>query len=376
MCFLALCLPLLSQAQTVKQVSVSADEPFTDHLTLQQDSKDTDLMVKFQFDEANNTLTVSLVSYRSLFVFQDDTRYRQVVRHKRLRPERFPYVVTAADHQQFRLSKPLRKTISHPRRKHIFRQWLTTEGLLPRPAEFQMVNDFIEQQFDIKNHQSVVTVTLRDVFLMERDTKHTNKWQLLCGRDFNTRYQVAIRRNPCFGLEADLQTASQSLTDLQKSYKSFRAKYGGGKVTSQEAMTLFQKTQNTLLQQFPRRTVTSACPDLQGSWDSYNLLLDSISMMQCKLELPPVLTPEEEAVGGGTIDATNICSRARQIDELVGRWLLTTDEIERRDIKAQCAKILKDTNALIRIRGMQTEEQRRAVKVFREAERYYYKTIH
>ena len=39
-------------AETVKDITVSGKEPFTDHLSLASDSKDMDVMVKFVFDEA------------------------------------------------------------------------------------------------------------------------------------------------------------------------------------------------------------------------------------------------------------------------------------------------------------------------------------
>jgi len=68
----AFLLPL--QATTVKSISVSADAPFTDHVSMRNDATDMDLMVKFVFDEAHEQLTVSLISYRSLFVFRDDFR--------------------------------------------------------------------------------------------------------------------------------------------------------------------------------------------------------------------------------------------------------------------------------------------------------------
>ena len=57
------------RAQTVKVISVSNDASFTDHISLAEDSRDMDIMVKFVFDEQHNRLTVSVLSYRSLFVF-------------------------------------------------------------------------------------------------------------------------------------------------------------------------------------------------------------------------------------------------------------------------------------------------------------------
>ena len=366
-----------ASAQTSKPVHIAADETYTDHLTLGADSRDTDLMLKLRFDEQDNSLTVSLISYRRLFVFQDDTRYSQVVRHKRLRPDHFPYVVNAADNQRFKLSKQLRKSISHPHRKHIFRRWLTYEGLIPQPAEFSMVNDFIEQKFDVKNKLTNVAVTLHDVFLLEPDARKSNIFYLLCGKDFNIRYDITIHRNPCFGLDTEIQTAQTSLDELQKNYKTISSKYASRKVASQDALKLFGKMQATILQQFPPHTDAYPCPDLQERWNHYNLLRDSLAQMTCTVEVPDTASGDftVAALAAGGIDHVNISSRARQIDDLVARYLISNDETERRDVKLQCQQIIKETNAIIKAKPAHSAEQQRAVKLFRDAQRYYETTI-
>ena len=108
------------QAQNIRKIQIAQDASYTDHVSLKKDSKDMDLMVKFVFDEPNNVLTVSLVSYRNLFVFQNDVRYKQVVKHKKLRPDRFPYVVEADAEAKYKLTKELRKQIVGSKKKHVF----------------------------------------------------------------------------------------------------------------------------------------------------------------------------------------------------------------------------------------------------------------
>ena len=67
---LAGCLWMLAtQAQIVKTITVAQGKSYTDHISLKPDSKDMDLMVKFVFSEDANTLTVTLISYRSLCGF-------------------------------------------------------------------------------------------------------------------------------------------------------------------------------------------------------------------------------------------------------------------------------------------------------------------
>ena len=58
------------QAQSVKQVEVSAETPYVDHISLLPGSSDMDLLVKIAFDEPNNSLTVSLISYRNCSFFK------------------------------------------------------------------------------------------------------------------------------------------------------------------------------------------------------------------------------------------------------------------------------------------------------------------
>ena len=76
----------IAVGQTVRTIAVSNDKSYTDHVSLAQDSRDMDVMIKFVFDEPNNVLTVSLLSYRRLFVFRESSRYNNVVRCGRIRP--------------------------------------------------------------------------------------------------------------------------------------------------------------------------------------------------------------------------------------------------------------------------------------------------
>ena len=55
-------------AQTVKHIAVSQEESYTDHISLEGDVTDKDIMVKFVFDEAANQLTVSLMLLSSMVI--------------------------------------------------------------------------------------------------------------------------------------------------------------------------------------------------------------------------------------------------------------------------------------------------------------------
>ena len=74
-------------AQTVRTISVGQGASYTDHLSLKEDVKDMDLMVKFVFNEEANNLTVTLISYRTLFVFWDNVHFKPLIKGRKLRPD-------------------------------------------------------------------------------------------------------------------------------------------------------------------------------------------------------------------------------------------------------------------------------------------------
>ena len=108
---------LTSRSQTVKYITVSQEQPYTDHISLEGDATDKDIMVKFVFDEAANQLTVSLISHRMIFVFREDIRFKPLVKGRKIRPEQLPYVVTYDPKDQYRISKLFKATVPKPCKK-------------------------------------------------------------------------------------------------------------------------------------------------------------------------------------------------------------------------------------------------------------------
>ncbi len=391
-------LSVVAQARIVKNITVSAQEAFTDHLSLKNDTKDMDLMVKFVFDESNESLTVMLISYRNLFVFQDDTRYKQVVSwwSRKLKVDKFPYVVTADEGQQFRLTSEMKRSIPKPRRKHVFNRWVYYDGLIPQPTAFKMVNDVIEQKFDIKNKRDNVTVTLRDVFLMEQDAKKPNRFWLVYGKDLDTKYQITLQRDPCFTKAEEIKGARESLANLQKIYVRFHSLYKDGTVHSQEALDAFNTRKKAIMQQFPPQFLESRCEDLQNVWDKYNACLDSISAMKCKvkpIEIPapkPQPMPQDASAGNAgnaasqlppqaapprtNTSVSSLLMKARQIDSYVAQWLLSKDKSERSSLEQLCRNLVSEGNKVISNSPASSTDMQRAIRLFRSAERYFKNT--
>ena len=361
----------LASAQTVKTIAVSNDKSYTDHISLGQDSRDMDVMIKFIFDESKNTLTVSLISYRRLFVFREAARYSSVVRCSRLHPDKLPYVVDSEAGTHYKLSKQFKKSIPAPRCKYIFSRWIEyDDGLQPTPLAYKMVNDYIEQSFDILDKRNAVSVTLRDLFLMDPMKKKATSYLLSAGRDLNLKYQIAIVRNPCFGLEQDIQVTQASLNEVRKAYQGLKSTFSGGTVTTQESLKTFQDTRAGLLAQYVVKDADVPCPDLRDALQQYNAYVDSIGKVKCVL-----VSPEESAWDDGKpLDTKLIYTQARQLDKAVARWLVSKDELERQDLVSQGEDIIKDVSAMIRQHRITTAEEQKAVQAYNQAEQYFKKT--
>lgn len=355
-------------AQTVKNITVSQEESYTDHISLEGDVTDKDIMVKFVFDEAANQLTVNLISHRMIFVFREDVRFKPLIKGRRIRPDMLPYVVTYDPSEQYRISKLFKATVPKPRKQYVFHRWIDYEGLQPAPQEYAMVNDYISQTFDILKKRNSVIVRIRDVMLMNDVSKHLNKrrFEIPFGRDLYTEYHVDILRNPCFGMDEDIASAKAALEGVSKSYRNLNKRFGNGTVDSQESLTAFENLKEQLVEQYPHKDIQSPCSDLQQIWDTYNTYTDSISRINCK-----VVSSGASRIGDDGINARLLLTKARQIDAAVARYLLSTDPIERRDIIFQTETTIKTVHQAVSSQGVYTAEQRQALSVFREAERYF-----
>lgn len=357
-------------AQSVKTVTVSDGKSYTDHIALAEDSRDTDVMVKFIFDEKNNSLTVSVLSYRRLFVFREAARYSQIIRCRRLLPEHLPYVAFFVKSDHYSLSKALKKSIPAPRSEYVFRRWLEYDGLQPVPTDYKMVNDYIEQEFNIQGKRTSVTVTLRDIYLLDSDEKNANHYILSLGRDLNRKYQVNIVRNPCLGMQDEIASATQSADAVKKAFETLRQTCPRGEVSTEEAFKSFQDMQKTLLFLYSAKDEQVDCPDLAKVIHRYNTYVDSLGRLSCKLAKP------EDAAWTDTLplDTKLLYTQTRQLDNAVARWLVSKDELEKRDLIAQCQDIITDVTAMIRQHKVTTPEEIKAVQAYTQAERFFRKT--
>ena len=377
---------VVSHAQTTREITISQDEPYIDHLSLKNDVKDMDLMVKFIFDEKNNQLQVNLISYRSLFVFWDDVRYKNVVRWGNIVTDRLPYVAEKPAGDRFRLSTDYRAMLPKPRRTYIFRRWIEYNGLQPVPAPLNLVNEYIQQTFDIQGKRDHVVVRLKDILLMDpvKKTVEGTKWQISYGRDLKAEYQITIRRNPCFGQEKEVDIARQTYETVRKTYCPFRKQYGKGTVASEAEYKGFLKMKTTLLEQFHPYTDSVACSEIQAWNDAYNLTVDSIAKTNVRVVIAETA---DGARGGngrggegsveGSANSTAmkaVLMGARQLDAAVSRWLVSKDRIERKNLVSQCENIIKTTDNVIKNSRNPVGEGNNALRLYQRAKQYYKRT--
>lgn len=359
-------------AQTVRTISVGQGASYTDHLSLKEDVKDMDLMVKFVFNEEANNLTVTLISYRTLFVFWDNVHFKPLIKGRKLRPDQLPYVVEYNPKDKFKVSKLFKASIPKPTKEFFFNRWIDYEGLQPAPQDYKMVNDFISQTFDIQNKRDLVTIRLRDVFLMDKiEKKKYNLYNIPLGRDLNLEYKITIMRNPCFGLDDELASAKKALEGITTNYSTLSKRFGNRLVPTQETKTLLDGLKATIQDQFPPKSVDSPCKDIQETWNKYNLYVDSIAALKCEIE------SVESTVAASSFSPDGLkilMAKSRQIDIIVSRWLMSKDPIECRDLISQGRRIIDEVNAMIGKRTGNTAEQQKAVATFRAAERYFNST--
>ncbi len=369
----AISLSVVLPAQTVKEIVVGQGKPYTDHLALKEDARDMDVMIKFVYNEETNTLTVNLISYRSLFVFWDKVCYKPAITTRRkLKPEMLPYVVDYDPKDRFKISKIFKWSIPQPRKHMVFSRWITSEGMQPAPQEYKMVNDYVSQTFNIQAQRKQVSATLRDIFLMEHTDE--NEYEIFFGRDLYTQYLITILRDPCYGQQENIDAAINSRDAIAKSYRTFKRSYRKGTVSNQEGLKTFKELKTLLLGQYPPQASASECPEVQQTWDSYNQYVDSIKQINVV-----VASQSGGKAGSGVAAAPAVMSRelmamARQIDQNVARWLNSKDPIERRDLIKRCNGLVEDGTKMINTQGAYTDDQKRAVYVFKAAVRYFNKT--
>lgn len=366
-CILSYFLNCSVSAQTIKRITLSADEEYIEHIALANDSKDMDVMIKFAFDEMANKISVVLMSYRPLFVFQEDTYYKQVVKRRKLRPERLSYVVSEPSFK-IPLTKVIRRQIPSPKKKFVFKRWISYEGLQPVLKENKLVNDFIEQDFDILQKRNELKVSFHQLFVMDSEVVGHLKQKYLLSyfRDLNIEYHISLKRNPCLGMETEIEQATASLRSVQEAHDTFLNSFMLKDIESEEQYAQFVGLKNILIKQFPINKTETKCPEIQSLWEKYNKYVDAIGKVEC------VWSKSSPKQG---VNVEMLLKDARQIDFLVSTWISSVDKVEKRDLHIQCLKLVENAYDHVDTYGIVNEAQQHAWNVFLKAEQYFQTTI-
>lgn len=226
---------------------------------------------------------------------------------------------------------------------------------------------YIEQKFDITDKGDKVTVELHDVLMMElaSDGKK-KKYELFFQTDLDRKYEIIIRRDPCFGKEEATALASKRKEDITASYNVLRQHYQKLSMTeTKENAKVFNEMRILLLEQYLPLQETYECPDIQIEIEQYNAYVDSIRGLQYNY----VEEKKKERKEG--LSANYVLTIARKIDNNVSRWLLTSDKAEKNDLDESCRKMIAGLNAQIRKTSVQDKNLRDAIAIFRKAEQFY-----
>lgn len=364
-------LPLLANAEKVREITISADKPYTDNFTLAHEAGDMDVMIKFSFDEQNNQVTVSMTSYRGLFVFQQNALYKKVVRFSKLRMNKLSYLIEG-DKVSYKLPNKFKKQLGKDYKNFVFQRWLNYTGLLPEPVDYMMVNDVLEQKFGVVgDKRKSVTVTIGDVMIMEPKVNICKKtyYNFLQFARVDTKYIITIQRDPCFGMEEKISIATQQKTALEQALEGLKTTFPDRTIKTKEIYDLYTKTKEMLVQQYPKRDTVSDCPDLQALNDSFNVIVDSVHAYKCVLSVSNDSAREMP-------NPAYLLAAAYQIDMKVSRWLLTTDPLERIDIIKYCNDKIADANLYVKRVGVRSKDMRDAYAVLQKAISYYQSTCH
>ena len=156
-------------------------------------------------------------------------------------------------------------------------------------------------------------------------------------------------------------------------YHTLTGKFGIDAVTdSEETVNLFQENKQLLLQQFPVLENKSRCEQIQEQVTAYQNYRDSIQALTCTYLPPeaPEAAPRHELILL-EVSPEQILSMARQIDNCVGRWMLTDDQAEKQDLENYCIQTISRLNEMIQEADTVSPEQEAAIVIFRRAEKHF-----
>lgn len=348
-------------------ITVSEETPYTETISTKEGAKDMDMLLKIEYSENDNTLNVSITSQHHLFGFKNNSLYRNVIRNKKISLVRLPYKVVSEPEMTYRLSKNIRNNISGCNDKHTFKAWISTTGLHPQMSDYEMVTETLTQKFDIVG-DTTITVTLGDIMMMERSVSKKNRYDLTFYTNLNKSYVVNIKRNPCLGKEAELDSTQTLLDEIKENYTSLASKYPNVENLTQETLLALEEVRMKLETKYEKKETTNECPAIASMLENYNTYVDSIA------KLADVKAEFAHKRPRLSMPADQLLAVARMVDTNVALWLVSNDVVEKADLVKRNRKLIDDINKKISNKMRMDTEQTKAYAVFKKAERYFNET--
>jgi hypothetical protein len=348
-------------------ITVSEETPYTETISTKEGAKDMDMLLKIEYSENDNTLNVSITSQHHLFGFKNNSLYKNVIRNKKISLVRLPYKVVSEPEMTYRLSKNIRNNISGCNDKHTFKAWISTTGLHPQMSDYEMVTETLTQKFDIVG-DTTITVTLGDIMMMERSVSKKNRYDLTFYTNLNKSYVVNIKRNPCLGKEAELDSTQTLLDEIKENYTSLASKYPNVENLTQETLLALEEVRVKLETKYEKKETTNECPTIASMLENYNTYVDSIA------KLADVKAEFAHKRPRLSMPADQLLAVARMVDANVASWLVSNDVVEKADLVKRNRKLIDDINKKISNKMRMDTEQIKAYAVFKKAERYFNET--
>lgn len=383
--------PVLTEP-TSKAVTVSADSAFVDELKYPVDAQGLDVAVTMDFDESRNLLTLVLKGSRPMLALKQNVQYSKVFRKtvlgKRwLDEEKLPYQVLIKPNTRLYLSGKVYKTYAKKRKRHVFNPIVSKYSASLKPvqeaaAESNLIPDSVVMRFKVDPTSTKASVTLRNVMLLSNEGKPKGflifkpkgkvRYAIVADKDLNLTYNISLQRNPCFATESLRDSLARHLESVTRDYKLLVSACPTGIAADQAAVDVFEQHRNFLLSRYNKTKETHDCPQVQSLMDKTNALIDSISGAKC-IFIPKKVDEEGEVLIG--VNAQLLLDIAHKLDDDVAHILYSKDPMEIHDLTLTCKEVIRNTNNTIRKRGVITEDQEQALKIYRQSEAYFRKVI-
>lgn len=382
------CVSLWAQ-QEQRSLCLSDNDTVVERLMLPPGEKglEVPITLKFSFDEEANTVSVVAESTGNIFGLQAGARYRNLFKSGhifraggRFIGENLDYDVQQDPNNKYRMGKPTRRTLGKgkKRKNHFFHRWAESDNMDMRTAKTELLGKQLVQVFSLSPEQKKANVFLRDIFTLNHKGITPRKWKKIrftLQHDLNLKYELNIEHNACFGKAEEVTAVQTKIQQLKGQLEKLVTEFPANTPLHAMAYETFINLRDSLISTYPLQIQQSECAELQKVTDQYNGLVNSLIKLRRELSVPAPTTVSGDLLGIRSLDANALQFKARQLDELVGLWQLTTSKEERMNIRKQCQKIITDADKLTAGKSVETQEQQHAVNTFRKALDYYRRTV-